>query len=524
MRPTRLSLTTLENREVPAIMAAISALTPAVTEGVTGALKTVSAEITLSNPCSLPVTVNYRTAGTGGSAYTLGPAVYDGVLSATTGVDFVAKSSYVVFQPGQIRQVVPFQIRGDAVFEADETFGVAIQIASVGGYAQVTLNQRQTTFTILNDDLAPLAIRAPAGQLSLIEGNPGEPKSFELSVTLNRASAGTVKVSYATRAGTAAADDFTPISGVLTFLPGETSKRLVVAIRPDTQFEPTESFYLDLSNPVGGNIGTGRAELTILNDDAAPKPSDAAPQPTTHFVVTRANAAGGIDWAAGKPGQAPAGLPAFGLAGDTTVMGDWNGDGKSDLSVARKNAATGLLDWYLDLNGDGYLAEKIVSFGFATDTPLVGDFDRDGLTDLVAVRKNAQTGLLDWFIDRERNGYNGEVAKAYGWNTDRPIIGDWNRDGRADMGVTRSVNGTMQWLLDTNNGADTTAEEVFLHGSWADEAVAADWNNDGVTDIGLVRQGDDGKLYWLIDLNNDRGVDVSYAFGAAGDRVLAGRF
>jgi Calx-beta domain len=513
-KATRLNLNPLDQRDLPAIFAAVSALTPVVGEGAAGALTTVQAEITLTNPANKTVKIGYGTVGANSS----------NPFTATSGSDYYFKTGYVEFLPGETRKTVPFQVRGDSTFESDETFGVDIshippQNLSDPLYPTIQVSQARATFTIRNDDAAPLAFGA-TGEVSQLEGNAGSSNTIVALVTLNRASATIVRVNYTTLAGTANSTDYQPVSGTLTFLPGETSKQILVPIKGDNTVEPNESFFINLSNPVGGSIGVGQAKFTILNDDVPPPP----PQRFTHMVTSRANANGGISWTAARPGQAPMNLPNFGLAGDTTVMGDWNGDGKSDLGVARPNAATGLLDWYLDLNGDGYLAEQTVSFGFATDTPLVGDFNGDGRSDLVAVRKNAQTGLQGWFVDLERNGYTGEVAKNYGWNTDQPIVGDWNRDGYADMGVTRNVNGTRQWLLDKTNGADTAAEEVFLLGAWSDQAITGDWNNDGFADIGLVRAGTDGKLNWFFDTNNDRDVDIAYAYGTVGDRVLTGRF
>jgi hypothetical protein len=55
---------------------------------------------------------------------------------------------------------------------------------------------------------------------------------------------------------------------------GTTSQTFRVTINGDTTVEPDESFFVNLSNPVGATIADGQATGTITNDDAA------APQPT----------------------------------------------------------------------------------------------------------------------------------------------------------------------------------------------------------------------------------------------------
>lgn len=73
-------------------------------------------------------------------------------------------------------------------------------------------------------------------------------------------------------AGHATADDFTgPTSGTLTFIGGETTKVIEIAVAADTVFEPNELFSVTLSNASGGTaISTAVATSTITNDDPLP--------------------------------------------------------------------------------------------------------------------------------------------------------------------------------------------------------------------------------------------------------------
>jgi hypothetical protein len=103
----------------------------------------------------------------------------------------------------------------------------------------------------------------------------------EFTVLLNGGVAmrnGTVTVNYATRQGPAggfcscgvaiSGVDFTPASGTLTFLPGETEKTITISIAGDVSIEYVETFLMALTSPVNAAIA-GFAELPgfIVDND-----------------------------------------------------------------------------------------------------------------------------------------------------------------------------------------------------------------------------------------------------------------
>ena len=93
------------------------------------------------------------------------------------------------------------------------------------------------------------------------------------NVTLSQASTQAVTVQYATANGTATAgSDYTAISGVITFAPGETSRSVSVAVVRDLVAEPTETFTLLLSSPTGATLTRTSATGTILDDDTTTPP------------------------------------------------------------------------------------------------------------------------------------------------------------------------------------------------------------------------------------------------------------
>jgi hypothetical protein len=107
------------------------------------------------------------------------------------------------------------------------------------------------------------------GDVAVTEGNSGT-RTANFTVRLAPTSGGTVRVNYATANGTATAgSDYNAISGTVTFNAGESTKTVPVTINSDTTSEANESFFLDLSAPMGAALADNQALGTILDDDAS---------------------------------------------------------------------------------------------------------------------------------------------------------------------------------------------------------------------------------------------------------------
>jgi hypothetical protein len=122
------------------------------------------------------------------------------------------------------------------------------------------------------------------GNVSLDEGNSGT-TSFVFTVSLLQASRQTVTVKYATADDTAmkADKDYQKTSGTLTFNPGEVSQTVTVLVNGDTEEEPDETFYVNLSNATNAGISDSQGLGTIKNDD----PAGAGEEPPDANAPTR---------------------------------------------------------------------------------------------------------------------------------------------------------------------------------------------------------------------------------------------
>ncbi len=188
---------------------------------------------------------------------------------------------------------------------------------------------------------------------------------------------------------------------------------------------------------------------------------------------------------------------AFGDYRDKPVLGYWKPSSLKQVGVFRSGV------WYLD-NGNGAFdgctgGDVCVSFGTSADRPVVADLNGDRISEIGIYNSgfwqfdNGNRHLDNCAIDTCIHGF--------GTATDIPIVGDWNGDGRDDIGVFNAGS----WYLDGGNrywdGCGINGDVcVSNFGQFGDTPVVGDWNGDGKTDIGIFRVGewhlDTGDRVW----------------------------
>lgn len=101
---------------------------------------------------------------------------------------------------------------------------------------------------------------------SIFEGNNGY---SDMNFTVSLSQSANATVNYTTSNGSATAgSDYNVTSGTLTFTSGGSlTQNISVPIAGDTAIEPTETFTVTLSNPIGATLGTSSAIGSIINDD-----------------------------------------------------------------------------------------------------------------------------------------------------------------------------------------------------------------------------------------------------------------
>jgi endoglucanase len=189
-----------------------------------------------------------------------------------------------------------------------------------------------------------------------------------------------------------------------------------------------------------------------------------------------------------SPGGADITPFLFGVSGDKGLVGDWDGDGIRTAGVWRVQG--GLIWWYLSNshNGATWLSFPFGQYGGGYyDVPVVGDWDGDG-HDSVGITR-VVNGQLQWHLKNTLDAGAAPIVRYYGALTDSAIPGDWDGDGDDMLGIWRLSGGVIQWHL-RNDLEEGGAQIVVNYGQWAptwDRPIAGDWNGDGTHTLGIVR-------------------------------------
>ena len=449
---------------------------------VSEAAGTATITVTRTGGTSGTVTVDYATVA-GGTA-TGGPV-------CTPGVDYINTSGTLTFGDGVTSQSFNITICNNTINEPSETVNLAL--SNVTGGATIGM-QSTAVLTITDDD--PAGPVFTISNARTVEGNSGSHDLiFTVTLTSQGPPAPNAAVSFTTVDGTAlAGSDYVPTSGTLFFGAPTlanggvitTTRTIGVPIFGDFEKEANETFFINLSTPVGGSIADGQAVGIIIDDDRH-YTSDVDHDRLGDFVVFRPSE--GV-WYSLQSSNGFTSYRFFGANGDKPVPGDYDGDATLDLAVFRQS--TGY--WYVERSSDfGFVEQR---WGLPTDKAVQGDYDGDAKTDIAIFRNG------EWYV--LESSKNILRAVVFGVAGDKPVPADYDGDRRTDIAVFR--NGV--WYI-RRSSDDTMVAKVWGLGS--DRLVPSDYDGDGSADVAVFRNGQ-----WYI-LESLTGNTRATTWGMAGD-------
>lgn len=195
----------------------------------------------------------------------------------------------------------------------------------------------------------------------------------------------------------------------------------------------------------------------------------------------------------------------FDLPGATPLAGDFNGDGFDELALFVDG------EWFIDINANGRWDEADIwlKLGARGDQPVVGDWDNDGKDDVGVFGRK-------WAGD----------DRAIAYETGLPDPENRHRIRAKNVPPPRDHAPDDPRLLKKSRAGQARADvidHVFQFGGGHDIAVTGDYNGDGISSIGVYRNG-----RWLLDANGDGKLseeqDREIQFGEVGDLPLVGDF
>ena len=218
---------------------------------VNEAAGTVTFTVTLDQPTTATVAVNYNTG--------------DG--TATSGADYTANSGTLTFAPGVTTRTVTIDITDDAIFEGSENFSVLLS-----GAVNASIADGSGVATITDDDTPTMAVSSPS---------IGEGSFAVFTVSLSNASTTDVTFNPTLASGSATVGTDTstaleffngtawvavPVGGV-TLAAGTTSVQVRVATTDDFALEGDEDFTLTATVTAGTTANASATGTAIITDD-----------------------------------------------------------------------------------------------------------------------------------------------------------------------------------------------------------------------------------------------------------------
>jgi len=191
-------------------------------------------------------------------------------------------------------------------------------------------------------------------------------------------------------------------------------------------------------------------------------------------------------------------LVGFGGFDDRPVAGDFDGDAVTDIAVFGFSPDEGFSRFAVRLSGGASETHPtgtiVLPFGGFDDRPIVGDFDGDGIDDFGVYGFSPDEGFSRFAIQLSGGPsdthQSGVIAQPFGGLDDLPVIGDFDGDGRDDLGVYgfSPDEGFSRFAVLLSGGSSATHPAGVIaqpFGGLDDLPVAGDFDGDGVTDIAV---------------------------------------
>ncbi|TJY59412.1 choice-of-anchor D domain-containing protein, partial [Sinimarinibacterium sp. CAU 1509] len=204
---------------------------------------------------------------------------------------------------------------------------------------------------------------------------------------------------------------------------------------------------------------------------------------------------------------------AVGVTPRAPAAADLNGDGRPDLVVPNLSSNTVSVLLNATPPGDAasttpsFTAQQTYATGTAPTKVALGDANGDGKPDLIVLNIGDHTvsvllnAVPTGAATLNASSFSAQQAYAVGVDPRDVTTADVNGDGKPDLIVTNSNDGSVSVLLNaltpgdsTLNGNSFAAQQAFTANPGAFGVVAADLDGDGKPDLAVVNAANNGTF------------------------------
>ncbi|MFB2836579.1 Calx-beta domain-containing protein [Floridanema evergladense] len=233
---------------------------------------------------------------TGGDSSKAETVYYTVKGTAQNGQDYNLLSGNVTFAAGATNAVIPITVIDDSAYEGTENLILTLTSNSAYNLGSSTSG----TVTISDNETSPKSTI----NLTVTDGSASEKYAWETQdpgqFTMTRTGGDNSKaetVYYSLTGSAKNGEDYSLLSGNVTFAAGATSAIIPINIVDDSTYEGTENLTLILTTNSAYNLGSSTSGTVAIADNETP------PKSTINLSVTDGSASEKYSWETQDPGQ-----------------------------------------------------------------------------------------------------------------------------------------------------------------------------------------------------------------------------
>jgi hypothetical protein len=412
----------------------------------------------------------------------------NGAYSSSTNRIYLSASFLNTAAPAAIVDVIVEEIGHfiDAQINSSDTPGDEGQLFSALVRGEV-LTEEQIAAIQSEDDTGTITVD---GQVVSVEMAFGAAPKITIASGTNPVEGGTVGTFIITL------DTAAPTGGLVVNFNTTGSTATILA---DYSFTAGTNITAVTANTFTIAAGATTATLNVV------AVSDAVSDPNETVKV---NLTSGGDYILGANSSAsfnPATNFTVGSNPNSVTVGDFNGDGKSDLAVAN----------FYSTNVSVLLGTGTGSFGAATNFTVgtgpfsvtVGDFNGDGKSDLAVTNYNNNN--VSVLLGTGTGSFGTATNFTVGTDPFSVTVGDFNGDGKSDLAVANANSNNVSVLLNADPTATVTITDVPI--SLTINDVTLTEGNSGTT-----------NAVFTVSLSSAASTVVSVDYATANGTATAG--